>query len=91
MSEPASVREVERGHPNSSHIIYGCSMIYVFPWRLLYLVEFVFALMATRLLLTRCSGFPFGVDRGFIRFGFCYIPFALNLCAALAFGFFLAH
>ena len=66
-------------------------MIYVFPWRVLWLVEFVFALMATRLLLTRCGGFPFGVDRGFIRFGLRNIPFALNLSAPLAFGFFLAH
>jgi len=66
-------------------------MIYGLPWRLLGLVEFVFALMATRLLLTGCSGFPLGVDRGFVRFGFCCIPFALNLFAAFTFSFFLAH
>jgi len=90
MSESASVLEVERGHSNSSYNIWG-SMIYGLPWRVLWLVEFVFALMATRLLLTGCSGFPFGIDRGFIRFGLRNVPFALNLSAALAFGFFLAH
>ena len=87
MSESASVREVERGHSNSSYNIWG-SMIYGLPWRVLWLVEFVFALMAARLLLTGCGGFTFGVDRGFIRFCFRYIPFALDLCAALVF---LAH
>jgi len=66
-------------------------MIYGFPWRVLWLVEFVFALVAARLGLFGYGGFSFYVDRGFIGFGFRQIPSTLNFCGALGFSFFLAH
>jgi hypothetical protein len=91
MNEAASAREFERGHPDSSRDIWVFDDLWLFPWHVLWLVEFVFAFVAARFVPLGCGGFSFCVARGFVGFGFCHIPFALNLCAAFAFGCVLAH
>jgi hypothetical protein len=64
--------------------------IYPFPDARYGLVEFVFAFVALRLLLG-LFGFSFRVFRGFVRFAFCQIPFALNLRVFFALSFVLTQ